>query len=107
MIDSLSLVESLQYFSKLFLLSISEFLILDELLKLLNEKFLDLEGMLIFSEKVEEKVDIKSAFSFVGEGLEHGQNGVMCGLLIYSGEFFHEPNKLWSDGVVGILVALV
>lgn len=72
MVDSGSLIESLQYFGQLFLLGVSEFFILDELLKLFDEELFDLLGVLEFSEKVEEKVDIEAAFSFVGEGLEHG-----------------------------------
>ena len=40
-------------------------------MKFFDEDFLDLLGVLILSEEVEEKVDIESALSFISERLEH------------------------------------
>ena len=72
------LIESLQDFGELFLLCISQFLILDELLKFFNEDFLDFLRVFIFSEKEEEKVDVKSALSFICKSLEHSNDGIVC-----------------------------
>ena len=75
--DSGSFIKSLKDFGELFLLCVPEFLILEELVELLDEKFSDLLWVFIFPEKVKEKVNVKFAFSFVCKCFEHAKQCAM------------------------------
>jgi len=107
LVDSESLIDSLEDFVELFLLCVSEFLILKGLLTLFDEDLLDFLRVFVLSKEVEEKVNIEFALSLIQKGLEHTNQRGVGQLLVKSGDLFHESQKLRSDGVVGFLVALV
>jgi hypothetical protein len=88
-------------------LGISQFFILEEFQKLFDEYFLDILGMFVLAEKVEEEVDVESALSFIGKGFQHIYNKTMGKFLIDASYFPEEPDKLERNGITSLLAILV